>query len=103
MTTQKKFRGDTIAHRFKFKNSDLVLVDPDTLTIKIINPNGVLIDSIDKTGSEFSRQGAGIYNFLWNIPNDSVYGLWTLEVASTIIENSETLQNTERFTFHVQK
>ena len=98
MTTQKKFKGDTIGKIWYFKDEVGTLIDPDTITIKIYDPKDALKDTLYK--SDLTKTATGTYKMKWNIPSDAEDGLWTIKVTGTAAPD---IQNTEPFVFNVQK
>jgi len=97
--TQKLFKGDTLGRILYFKNENNVLIDPTTVTIKMIDPSGNQSGN-DITLSDLTKTATGTYKLTWNVPSDAETGLWTMKVTATYVGD---LQNTEEFTFIVEE
>ena len=97
MTTQKVYRGDTVAKILYFYNESNVLIEPSTISIAIVDPNGTSKATLTKADLTFVATGT--YKMKYNMASDAAYGLWSLQVTATL--TTGTLQNTEVFTFSV--
>jgi uncharacterized protein YfaS (alpha-2-macroglobulin family) len=98
MTTQKVYRGDTIGKIWYFYNESNVLIEPSTISIAIVDPNGTT--KVTLTKADLTFVATGTYKMKYNVPTDGAYGLWSLQVTATL--TTGMLQNTEVFTFSVK-
>ncbi len=73
--------GDTVAKIFVFKDQNGSLVDPTTVSVLILNPNGQVAAA--QTLSDLTRKSVGVYQFLFTLPNDALVGLWLLQVSDS--------------------
>lgn len=96
MTTQKLYKGDSMGRIFKFYNEDDEYIDPATITIEIIDPNGTT--KATKTKTDLTRVDKGQYKLVYSIPSDAETGLWTIKATAV---STEGVQNTEKFVFEV--
>lgn len=96
-TLQRIYAGDTLGKRLLFYDADNVLIDPDTIAIQMIDPNGTVVDTL--AIGDLARSAVGTYRLTWNVPAIGPTGIWTAKCTAT--KTVGTIQNTEKFQFNV--
>jgi len=77
------FQGQTVSKEYTFKDKAGVLMDPDTITVKIIDPSGAAVATPSMEGSE------GVYEFNYNVESDAAKGVWIIFVTAVKGTNTE--------------
>lgn len=70
------FQGQTVSKEYTFKDKAGVLMDPDTITVKIIDPAGATAASPSMVG------GGGVYELNYNVEDDAEKGNWIIFVVA---------------------
>lgn len=90
-------KGDTVGKRWRFYDENDAPINPDTITITIKDPTGIIIDTLDK--DDLTPEGTGVFKMLWNTPADATLGFWLMLVKGT--RTIGNIANTEPFSFQV--
>lgn len=72
------YQGETMRQKVQVKDKDGVLLDPDTITITIRDPEDVEMVS----AADMGKKATGIYDYGYFISADGVLGKWTTEVKA---------------------
>lgn len=73
-------RGEDNYYVVKIKNVDgSAFVDPSSVSITIYNP----CSQVTITAAEMTRLSAGVYLYAYELPDDALYGKYTIEVTAS--------------------
>jgi uncharacterized protein YfaS (alpha-2-macroglobulin family) len=71
------YPNETVSKSITFRDKDNALLDPDTTTVDIIDPNNTTI-----ANPSLSQISTGIYEMNYNIPLDATLGQWKVVITA---------------------
>jgi uncharacterized protein YfaS (alpha-2-macroglobulin family) len=71
-------QGQTVSRRYQFKDKNGALFDPNSASVKIYNPSGVLVTTVSLT-----KITVGVYELNYNLAEDAPIGVWILFLLAT--------------------
>ncbi|MEM2107836.1 MAG: MG2 domain-containing protein [Candidatus Bathyarchaeia archaeon] len=72
------FQGETVSREYVFRDRSGVLLDPDSISVKVVNAVGQVVAT-----PELTRTGEGVYELHFNVPEDAVAGVWEIYVTAS--------------------
>ena len=78
------FQGQTISKQYTFTDKNGVLLDPDQISVKIIDPSGVVVAT-----PALTRIGQGVYELNYTVAENAARGLWAIFLSATKSSNVE--------------
>jgi len=76
--SKRYYQGESFPQRVKVTDREGVLVDPDTIIITIVDPNGT--KEVD--GEDMIKEEVGEYKYIYALAVDAEIGEWSTEVEA---------------------
>ena len=90
----KYLRGSKIECKTTIKDGDDNVINPSALSLEIIDPTGIVIET--KAIGDLTKELTGVYTYLYSITSDAIYGDWQYKFTATTTES--TIVNANYFT-----
>lgn len=78
------FQGQTISKQYTFMDKNGALLDPDQITVKIIDSTGLTVAT-----PTLSKVSDGVYELNYTVASDAAKGLWIIFLTATKGSNVE--------------
>ena len=72
------YQGETMPQRVEVRDTTKALLDPDTIVITIIDPEG----NVKINGASMTKASTGKYQYDYLIGVDALKGKWTTEIKA---------------------
>ena len=85
------FQGQTVSKEYTFKDKGGALMDPDVVTVKIVDSSGAEV----APALSMVKVSDGVYELNFNVPSDGAKGNWIIFV--TAVKGSYTEKKVDVF------